>query len=95
MDWSTILLIGGLSFGALLIWVIVNYLFLEKDWGDKMSLVLVIIVLLGNLVYLSWELVKDGYWIVVPGLFITGFMIIAQIWLFQPTKSDEAVNQES
>ena len=52
-------------------------------------MIVVIIVLLANLILLSWELVREGYWIVVPGLFITGFMLVAQIWLFQPTKSEE------
>jgi hypothetical protein len=84
MEWSTIFFYAGLSFGVLLVWVMINYLFLDKDWGDKITMVLIIVVLLGNLVLLSWELTLEGYWIVVPGLFIIGFMVIAQIWLLQP-----------
>ena len=89
MDWAIILLLAGLSFGALLVWVIVNYLFLEKDWGDKITMILVVFVLLGNLAFLSWGLILEGNWIVVPGLFIIGFMVIAQIWLFQPSAEKE------
>ncbi|MHA1912214.1 MAG: hypothetical protein ACTSYA_11010 [Candidatus Kariarchaeaceae archaeon] len=89
MDWTTILFFAGLSFGALLVWVIINYLFLEKDWGDKITITLVVFVLLGNLVLLSWELILEGYLIVVPGLFIIGFMLVAQIWLLQPTPEKE------
>ncbi len=88
MDWSTVFLIGGLSFGALLVWVMINYLFLEKEWGDKLTMVLVVTVMLGNMFFLSWELILEGYWIIIPGLFITSFMLVAQIWLLQPTKKN-------
>jgi len=89
MDWSIILSVAGFSFGALLIWILTNFIFLEKDWGDKITMILVVIVLLGNLVFLSWELILEGYLLVVPGLFIVGAMIVVQIWLFQPVKNDD------
>ena len=89
MNWDLIVLLAGLSFGALLIWVLINYLFIEVKWGDKVTMILVITVLLANITYLSWELILDGYWIVVPGVFITGFMLIAQVWLLKPTTKAE------
>jgi len=89
MDWTTVFLIAGVSFGALLVWIIINYLFLENDWGDKITIILIVIVLLGNIVFLSWELISEGYWIVVPGLFIVMIMLIAQIWLLQPSTAKE------
>ncbi|MCG3217473.1 MAG: hypothetical protein KAR35_00620 [Candidatus Heimdallarchaeota archaeon] len=89
MDWTTVFLIAGVSFGLLLAWVIINYIFLEKDWGDKITLILIVIVLLSNIVFLSKELISEGYWIVVPGLFIVAIMLIAQIWLLQPSTAKE------